>query len=52
MDEMWQMMKSRDTKTFNLDKDLEEMSKVTQTGGNESTKATGFWRQDEDEDHE
>ena len=45
------MMQSRDTKTLNLDKDFEEtMSKVKQAGWNESTKATGFWRQGEDED--
>ena len=37
MNKMWQMMQSRDTK-------------VKQARWNESTKATGFWRQDEDED--
>ena len=36
---------------MNLDKDFEEiMSEVKQAGWNESTKTTGFWRQDEDED--
>ena len=28
------------------------MSKVTKAGWNESTKTTGFWRQDEDEDED
>ena len=50
-DKMWQMMRSRDTNNSNLDKDFEEiMSKVKQVGWNESTRTTGFWRQDEDAD--
>ena len=45
------MMQSKDTKTLNLDKDLEEMvSKAKQAGWNEPTKTTGVWRQDEGED--
>ena len=51
MDKMWKMMQSRDTKTLNLDKDVEEItSEVKQAGWHESTKTTGFWRQYEDED--
>ena len=51
MNKMWQMMQSRDTKNLNLDKDFQEiMSKMKQAGCNESTKSTGFWRPDEDED--
>ena len=53
MDMMWQMMQSKDTKTLNLDKDLEEMTKkVQQTRWNESTKTKTkrFWTQDDDED--
>ena len=39
MDEMWQMMQSKDTKTLNLDKDFDEiMNKVKQAGWNDSTK--------------
>ena len=49
MTKMWQMMQSRDTKNLNLDKDFEEIkSEVKQVGWNESTRTTGFWRQDED----
>ena len=51
MNNMWQKMQSRDTETLNLDRDFEEMmSKVKQAWWNELTNATGFWRQDEDED--
>ena len=49
MNKLWQMMQSRDTQNLNLDKGFEEiMSKVKQVGSNESTRTTGFWRQDED----
>ena len=51
MDKMWQMMQSKDTKTLNLDKDLEElMNKVKEAGRDESTKTKRFWTKDEDED--
>ena len=51
MNKMWQMMQSRDTKILNLDKYFERMmSKVKQIGWNESTRTTGFWRQEEDAD--
>ena len=47
----WQMMQRRDTKNSNLDKDFEEIvSEVNQIGWNETTRTTGFWRQDEDAD--
>ena len=42
MDKMWQMMQSNDTKTMNLDKDVEEMvRKAKQTGLTGSTKQHG-----------
>ena len=51
MNQMWQMMQSRDTKNLNWNKDFEQIaSKVKQVGWNESTRTTGFWRQDEDAD--
>ena len=51
MTKLWQMMQSRDTKNLNLDKDLDEiMSRVKQTGWNESTRTKRFWTQDDDED--
>ena len=44
-------MQSRDTKNFNVGKDLDEiLSEITQTGWNESTRTRRFWTQDEDED--
>ena len=43
MDKMWQMKQSKDTKTLNLEKDLEErMNKVKQAGWNELTKTERF----------
>ena len=51
MTKQWQMMQSRDTKNSNLDKGFEEMmSEVKQIGLNETTRTTGFWKQDEDAD--
>ena len=51
MTKIWQMMQSRDTKNLNSDKDFEEIvSKVKQIGWNESTRTTGFRRQEEDAD--
>ena len=51
MTKLWQMMQRRDTKNFNLDKDFDDMmSKVKQTGWNESTRTKRFWTQDDDED--
>ena len=51
MTKLWQMMQSRDTKNLNLDKDLDEiLSKIKQTGWNDSTSTRRFWTQDEDED--
>ena len=52
MTKLWQMMRSRDAKNLNLDEDFEDMSKAKQIGWNESTKTTGFWRQEEDTDRE
>ena len=53
MEKMWQMMRSKDTETLNLDKDLEDLvNKVKQAGWNESTKTKIFWTQDEDEDED
>ena len=44
MTKLWQMMQSRDTKNLNLDKDLDEfLSKIKQTGWNESTRTKRFW---------
>ena len=49
MIKLWQMMQS--TKNLNLDKDLDEiLSRVKQTGWNESTRTKRFWTQDDDED--
>ena len=51
MTKLWQMMQSRDTKNLNLNKDLDEiLSKIKQSGWNESTRTSRFWTQDEDED--
>ena len=51
MDKMWQMMQSNDTKTMNLDKDIEEMvRKAKQTGRTGSTKTTRFWAEEEEQD--
>ena len=48
---LWQMMQSRDTKNVNLDKDLDEiLSKIKQTGWNDSTRTRRFRTQDDDED--
>ena len=45
MDKVWQMMQSNDTKTMNLDKDIEELtSKAQQTERNGSTKAKDLGR--------
>ena len=50
MDKMWQMMQSNDTKTMNVNKDLEELlNKAQQTGWNGSTKTKGFWTEEEDD---
>ena len=49
MTKLWQMTQSRDTKNQNLDRDFEDIiGKVKQVGLNESTRTTGFWRQEED----
>ena len=48
---LWQMMRSRDTKNLNLDKDCDEiMSKMKQTGWTDATRTRRFWMQDDDED--
>ena len=51
MTKLWQIMQSRDTKNLNLDKDFDEtLSKVKQTGWNESSRTKRFWTQGDDED--
>ena len=48
---LWSMMQSGDTKNLNLDKDFDDiMSMAEQVGWNQSTRTTGFRRQDEDAD--
>ena len=49
MTKLWHMMQSKDTKNLNLDRDFEDIKgKVKQVGWIESTRTTGFWRQEED----
>ena len=51
MTKLWQMMRSRDTKNLDLDKDPDEiLSRIRHFGWNESTRTKRFWTQDEDED--
>ena len=51
MTKLWQMMLSRDTMNLNLDKEVDEiLSRIKQTGWNESTRTKRFWTQDDDED--
>ena len=50
MTKLRHLMQSRDTKNLNVDKGLDEiLSKIIQTGWNESTRTRRFWTQDEDE---
>ena len=46
---LWEMMQSKDTKNLNMDKDLDEiLSRIKQTGWNESTRTKRFWTQDDE----
>ena len=51
MTKLRQLMQSRDTKNLNVDKGLDEiLSKINQTGWNESTRTRRFWTQDDEEE--
>ena len=51
MTKLWHIMENRDRKNLNVDKDVDDIiGKMKQIGWNETTRFTGFSRQEEDAD--